>query len=156
MSAGPFYAHHMDFNTLPKQARIDLALSPRINAQQVGHLAGDDDKDVRRYLATNPRVPAVILRHLLTDAVAIVRNSVYYNPALPIEVRREGVAAGIRHAIDGAPGPMQDVLAKETLTASTKVTAEMVNRAKTIARQRAFEKMGVALGAEDAELVEMW
>lgn len=146
----------MDLNTLPKQARIDLALSPAITAVQVGHLAGDENKDVRRYLAINPRVPLAILSHLLTDGVAIVRNSVYYNTALPIEMRREGIAVGICHAIDGAPGPMKDALAREALTAPTKVTAAMVARAKTVARQRAFEKMGAALGAEDAELVEMW
>lgn len=136
------------------QARIQMAKRHDLTAQQVGHLAADESTEVRRYLAANPVTPPSILRYLLEDTSKKVRRSLYYNPSLPSDIREAALAAGDRHAWLGVPDSQKHRYADVVITVSKSDTD--ISHAKYALRVHAIEKMGAALGQEDAELIDLW
>lgn len=152
MSPADLYAGTMN--------KLSLAQSENLSPVQVGHLAADEDTAVRRALATNPSTTPAILSYLSTDAERDVRIAVLRNARTPLDARLAAVESGdaeaIQVAYNKAPLAHKHRLQLRLVQNSDESLADFVDRVRSDARRRAFEKMGAALGAEDAELVEMW
>lgn len=145
-------------NTLHTQ--LTLAKAATITPTEAGHLAADEHFEVRAAVASNPAAPEAILRYLAEDTNRNVREAVLRNPHAPLDVReaaaRSEDGAAVKLAYEKAPAVMQRQLDTIVARSTVEDIAELVTRARRAARQRAFDRMGAALGAEDAELIEAW
>lgn len=145
-------------NTLHTQ--LTLAKAASITPIQAGQLAADGHFEVRAAVAGNPRTTGAILRYLAEDDNRNVREAVLRNRATPFDVRETAVSsedsAAVKLAYEKAPVAMQHELALTVARSTHSDLADLVARVRRAARQRAFDRMGAALGAEDAELIEAW
>lgn len=140
--------------------KLSLAQSKSLTPAQVGHLAADDDAAVRLALAANTCTPSAILSYLAADEDREVRLAVMRNAHTPLAARITVIESGdaqlIQVAYSKAPESHKVRLQPRLVENSDETLADLVSRVRADARRRAFEKMGAALGAEDAELVEAW
>lgn len=140
--------------------QLTVAKTAAITPTQAGHLAADEHFEVRAAVAANPKVAGAILRYLADDTNRNVREAVLRNPSAPLDVREAAVkgedGAAITLAYEKAPIHMQHHLDGIVARSTVENISAVVARARRAARQRAFDRMGAALGAEDAELIEAW
>jgi hypothetical protein len=140
--------------------KLSLASAKNLTPIQVGHLAADENPEVRQALATNPSTTPAILSYLAEDADRNVRIAVLRNARTPFNVRVAAVESGDLEAATVAYNKASDYqkaqLQPRLVQNDDETLTDFVSRVRGDARRRAFEKMGAALGAEDAELVETW
>lgn len=140
--------------------KLSLAQSKNLTPVQVGHLAADEDAAVRAVLAANPCTTPAILTYLATDTDRNVRIAVLRNTHTPLEARIAAIESGdaeiIQAAYNKAPSLQKPQLHSHLVQNSDETLTDFVYRVRGDARRRALEKMGAALGAEDADLVDAW
>lgn len=140
--------------------QLELAKAANITPTQAGQLAADPNFEVRAAVAANPKTTGAILRYLAEDTNRNVREAVLRNRNAPLDVRETAVnsddSTAIKLAYDKAPAAMKVALNHAVARSTNTEIGSLITRARRACRQHAFEKMGAALGAEDADLVETW
>jgi hypothetical protein len=140
--------------------RLRNAADPATAVTRLREYAGDALPRVRAAVARNASTPLALLMELIADDQLGVAMAAMENPAVPYEVRRAVIETAkdtnlmmaATRSEDGAESQVLRKLADSIRSARRKRGPE----SKHDIRRRALDKMGAALGAEDADLIEAW